>query len=393
MLQKDIINLIKIKTVDVFIVFVAVFISFLNANAQSSRSFRMGFTPWPYDATLEAVNYTYGRLAELGDVVSHNMEEGVPWEESLHDTPFPSSYQVEIQSRLNRKVAGKSTILSLNALNGDRSSLAPNRGATPNEPLPSFWSSKQLDSVEVIEAYGRYTERMVELFSPDYLLLGVEVNLLLRNSPSKWPAYLKLLSATSKRIKTRFPNLPLGVSVFSVPYFDEYSSEDDSDVQKEALKQFENYIDIVAFSVHPFMSALLCNSFPSDYFSKLFSLTQKPKIISESSYPAQVWSTNLSGSSVVFNCSESKQRNFLRQMLEASQHSNVRAVIWFAVRDYDAFWNGALNQSPLSLIWRDTGLYSENGASREALELWQHTYTEPYSLDIPSTPSKLRRKK
>jgi hypothetical protein len=49
----------------------------------------------------------------------------------------------------------------------------------------------------------------------------------------------------------------------------------------------------------------------------------------------------------------------------------MRFVAWFTVRDYDQLWAGALAQDPIALIWRDTGLFDESGAAREALTTWR----------------------
>ena len=46
-------------------------------------------------------------------------------------------------------------------------------------------------------------------------------------------------------------------------------------------------------------------------------------------------------------------------------------IIWFSLVDYDALWNGVLNQDPIAHIWRDTGLYDQNLISRPSFDTWQ----------------------
>lgn len=48
----------------------------------------MGFTPFPWDMTLEAVMDTGRFIVENGDIISHHLEQGVPWTEALDDKPF-----------------------------------------------------------------------------------------------------------------------------------------------------------------------------------------------------------------------------------------------------------------------------------------------------------------
>jgi len=329
----------------------------------------MGFSPWPYDATVEAVNWVYGKLAAEGDVVSHHMEEGVPWPESYSGAPFSESYRNEIQSRLDRKVAGQKVLLSISPLNGWRDGMALYRNERINDPLPSPWDGYALNSAEVKTAYLNYAKRMIQYFSPDYLVIGVEVNLLIRNNKALWPAYVDLHTHVYAGIKAEHPSLPVSASFFCVPFFPLWSSGDDIDDQMNGLADIEPHVDHVAFSVHPFMSALLAESFPDDYMANLFAVTDKPVAISESSYPAQVWET-LSPPILTFNGSQEKQERFLSLMLEEAQRAKALYVIWFSVRDYDALWSGALGGSETALVWRDTGLYDEAGNHRTARETW-----------------------
>jgi hypothetical protein len=58
----------------------------------ATRGFLMGFSPWPWDATLEAVDWTYQTIMTNGDIVSHHIEEGVPWPEALTGSAVPAAY-------------------------------------------------------------------------------------------------------------------------------------------------------------------------------------------------------------------------------------------------------------------------------------------------------------
>jgi hypothetical protein len=48
-----------------------------------TRSFHLGFTPFPYAISNEAVEYTYERIAEDADLIVHHFDNGVPWTEAL----------------------------------------------------------------------------------------------------------------------------------------------------------------------------------------------------------------------------------------------------------------------------------------------------------------------
>ncbi|HOZ15869.1 MAG TPA: hypothetical protein PLH91_09030 [Tenuifilaceae bacterium] len=339
----------------------------------ASRSFLMGFSPWHYDNTLEAQSWTYDKIITYGDIISEHMEEGVPWQESYDGSPFPQSFIDEIQSRIALKGIKQKVLLQISPLNVSRNGLANYRGTLPNQTLPEEWSNLAFNDDKVKVAFLNYAKRMVQYFAPDYLLVGVESNLLIRNKPEVWSQYVELQQHIYSELKKVYPNLPISVSMFCVPYFPQWSNEDNLEQQINGLRDIEPYVDFVSFSLHPFMSGLLAESFPDNYLSQLFGLTTKPIAVSESSYSAQVWQT-ASAPILTFNGSEEKQKNFLKLFLEQSNKSRVEFVIWFCVRDYDALWQNALGSSPDALPWRDTGLYDEQGNERLAMDLWKNWY-------------------
>lgn len=341
-----------------------------------TRSFLMGFSPWLYDATAEAQNWVYEKIGSDGDIISHHFEEGIPWQESSDGAAFPGPFQEEIDSRIRRRLSGQKAVLQISPLNSARNGMALYRNDSVNAPLPGPWSGYGLDSPEVKAAFLNYARKMIDAFEPDYLLIGVEVNLLVRNNPALWPAYADLHGYIYAQLKKLYPSLPVSASFFCVPFFDEWSGEDNATAQIRALKALEPHLDFVSFSVHPFMSAILCERLPDDYMKRLFALTKKPVAVSESSYPAQEWST-VSDPVLTFSGSQEKQKNFLQQLLAASSTREACFVIWWTIRDYDALWRDSLGSSDAALSWRDTGLYDEVGMRRTAWCTWKQWQEKP----------------
>ena len=129
-----------------------------------TRNFLMGFTPWPYDATQEAVDWTYATIFSQGDIISHHMEEGVPWQESYENTDFPQEFMNEIHSRMSKDYSNHSILLSLNPLNMERNSLALDRGASEEMPLAEPWDTYSFSSIKVKVAYEQYATSMITYF-------------------------------------------------------------------------------------------------------------------------------------------------------------------------------------------------------------------------------------
>lgn len=341
------------------------------------RPFAMGFNPWFYDATLEAMEWTYRAINEKGDVISHHMEEGVPWPEVAADAPFAKDFAESIDQRIRHTAAGKKILLSLNPINPGRDGLAFYRGSSINQPLPVPWDRLELDSPEVKSAYFKYLTRLIDQFKPDWLAIGIEVNLLARNQPALWPKYVDLHRFVYQHLKESHPNLPLLVSIDSNAALPGYSTMDDPGVQKQVLDDLLPLVDCLGISLHPFLSTVhFANTLPDDMFDRIFALTDKPVLITETSYCAQPWTLQVNGATIEFAGSPEKQRDFLVRLLQAAQRHRALAVVLFTIRDYDALWN-ALGKSDLALPWRDTGLYDEAGAPRPALAVWEEALRRP----------------
>jgi hypothetical protein len=341
----------------------------------TDRPFLMGFSPWPYAATPEAVDWTYQTIQDNGDIISHHMEEGVPWDEALADDPYPQAMVDEVNGRLARYTGNEKILLQINPLNMERNGLAAIRGASANMSLSAPWTGYDFDHPDVEAAFLHYARYMIDAFEPDYVLLGVEVNILAEKDAAAWPKYVSLHTALYTTLKTEYPDLPLGVSVIAPAFFPQWAGEYDLSEQTGALEDLEPYLDFLSFSVHPFMSALLANSFPEDYFDQLFAFTDLPVSISESSYPAQEWTDGTN----TFSGTPEKSRRFLRIMLESLHKAEGQFLIWFSAADFDTLWQDTLAEDPVAKIWRDTGLWDESLDRRLPAFTWQEWFAVPYA--------------
>jgi len=93
---------------------------------EQTRSFYMGFTPWPYDATINAVNVTYQKIQQQGDLVHHQIMQGIPWDEAFNKAAYPQGVEDALTGRLNQTLAGTKVLLSIDSLDSTRKALANN---------------------------------------------------------------------------------------------------------------------------------------------------------------------------------------------------------------------------------------------------------------------------
>ncbi|MEW6195325.1 MAG: hypothetical protein AB1521_09230, partial [Bacteroidota bacterium] len=206
---------------------------------------------------------------------------------------------------------------------------------------------------------------------PDYLIIGIEVNLLINadETMNKWNAYRELHKYVYDQLKILYPQLPIMVSLSGMDLISGYTSANNS-LQITGLNNILPYTDYFAISLYPFLSKYLAESIPNDLFDLLFAMSSKPKCITETGYPAQVLS--IEGGSIVFNGSPDKQKSYFEKMFTAANKYDVRFIVNFVLRDYDELWKDLGSPDDITKVWRDTGLYDENGNVRPSYEVWKN---------------------
>jgi exo-beta-1,3-glucanase (GH17 family) len=136
----------------------------------------------------------------------------------------------------------------------------------------------------------------------------------------------------------------------------------------QALNDVLPFTDYFGVSVYPFISNFLCDSIPTDMFNKVFALSTKPICITETGYPAEHFT--VLGGSLVFEGSPEKQKNYISLLLNEAEQHDLQFVINFVLRDYDALWVAIGSPDDINKLWRDTGLYDQDGNSRIAHQTW-----------------------
>ncbi len=342
---------------------------------EETRNYHLGFTPFPHDISFEAVNFAYDHIATDADIIAHHFDDGIPWIPALNKGPYPDELIEEWQTRLDNTPETHKIYVAITPINLERNALAPFRGTEPSMTLPPAFADKAFNDIDVKRAYLNHAGRAIDFFQPDYLAIGIEVNLLLQNNPDSWDAYVELHQETHTALKQQYPDLPIFVSVFGMSYI-EGVTEADTPLQLEALNNdILPYTDIFGISLYPFMSAYLTDSLPDSIFDTIFSLSDKPIAITETGYPAQSFS--IFDETIIFNTSAERQNIFVTQLLAQAEARNIEFIINFILRDYDALWE-KIGGGDINAIWRDTGFYDEDGNPRPALHTWLSALSQPY---------------
>ena len=120
------------------------------------------------------------------------------------------------------------------------------------------------------------------------------------------------------------------------------------------------------------MSTKPADILPADYKVADLSLAEfgrKEIAIAETGWVAETLTIPFFAVDVDSNAD--MQAAYVDELFSAVEALDAQFIVWFALVDFDALWNGALGQDPIAHIWRDIGLYDENLNPRPALDIWQ----------------------
>jgi hypothetical protein len=336
--------------------------------AQSSRHFRMGFTAFPYDISIEAVEQTRQFVRDNADLIAHHIE-GVPWAEALRDEPFPKEVLDDHGSKRSMKPPGAKVYLAVSPGRGDLKH--PDRGATP---LPPELKGKLYDDPLVQRAFLTYCRRCIAFFKPDYLAIGIEVNEIFSAGADRWRAYVELHRYVYGALKKEHPSLPIFAS------FTLHNMIKDHGPMLAAWKELMPFNDFIAVSYYPFLAGQ-----PADealaWLTETFDRFGKPYAMVE---------TNEAGDRLVFPKSKiridgtpEKQAAYVRTLLALAEQHRFEFVVFFIHRDYDALWDKIKATAPeLFMAWRDCGLVDEQGNARPAYAVWREYFERPLSNEV-----------
>lgn len=347
--------------------------------ATETRTFYLGFTPFPYEATLAAVEYSYLKIGQDADIINHHFDNQVPWVEAEKNSPFHANIINDWAYRKANTPVGHKKYLSVGSLNLLRNGLADYRAEKEDMLLPAPWNTYKFSDQPVKAAYLNYCKRIVDFFKPDYFNMAIEANLLYYNRPDLWNDYMVFHQYVYTQLKLTYPTLTLFSSVTGIQMIDGALTGNDYLKQREAAKQVLAFSDLYGLSFYAYLSNYLGNPYPAGIFKELFSLSDKPLAVAETGYTAQTFTIEAQpGAFVTINSDADKQEKYFRDLFEACTERKALFVINFVVRDYDQLWKSVGSPTDLAIAWRDTGLYDENGNARKAYDTWKLYLARPY---------------
>lgn len=335
----------------------------------ATRSFYMGVTPWPPDISFEAVEKAYRFVNDECDLVSHQLDRGIPWQEAFDNQPFPPDVQADLTGRLDRTRKGKRVFLSVAPLDLSRLRLNEYWGDATPEATKRAWAARAFDDPAVVRAYVNYCRRVIDLFQPAYFNYAVEGNSKDWAEPA-FGAFHRFCAQVYAQLKASHPNLPLMVSLMV---------GDTKGFYENALP-FKNLTDFIALSSYPYpyLGEFVNGStdpaqLPRAWFEKFRAIApEKPFAIAETGYIAEF--LDMSAFGITKQGRPEWQAQYLDRLATWCHEDRAEFLVWFCAYDYDALLaklQASGQDVPIARLWRDTGFYSEKDEARPALATWR----------------------
>lgn len=229
---------------------------------------------------------------------------------------------------------------------------------------------------------------LISKYRPKYFGYGIELNMMLdaiklgKISGQAWINLSSALGTIYFRLKMDNPGVQILYTLQAGSFYQ------DQVFQKTYLDKITVWTDILAISSYPFLDYRRVEELPSDYFSKIASLSiVKPFAIAEQGWPAEniTYPDPLpAGSAPLVNIpfTSQDQAKYVRFMLENVLARPTAFVGWWVSRDADETWATHFSQWPepnrwIARLFRDVGLFEGGtGAPREAAYTW--TYVRSY---------------
>ena len=284
--------------------------------------------------------------------------------------PYDPAVEAEIQGRLDNTATGQRLYLAISPFNGNRDGIADNWGASTNEDLLAPWNTRDFDSPEVISAYTNFARDMITRFQPNYFNLGIEASELLVNDLARFDRYVVFATQVTAALRAEFPDVELMISVAL-----KSPGSVRADTIEASMGPLIDLIDVVGVSVYPYVFFDHADkgdpaNLPVNWLSQVQTIANgKPIAVAETAWIAERLDIPAFGVDVMANAQN--QADYMTKLLDAAEALDMEFIVWWALVDFDALWNGALGRDPVARIWRDTGLFDESLNPRSALDVWQ----------------------
>jgi len=232
----------------------------------TDRSFKMGFTTWPYAPDPSSVFDTFDFIEANGDIYTEHYDTHIPWYSYINNSPLPSDFTETISFKTSQKPQNLDMVLAVSLLNTLRTGLMEDADGN----VPAYSS---LNDDVIFNAYMDHLRYLVNAFQPEYLLFGIEVDFIFINDTLNWNEYLALSGRIQNQLRIEYPLIQISASI-TLHNLVENSDVSNMPELRQAMASYMSGLDFSAISFYPFTRQFFTKTELRTAFDLLHSLTQ-----------------------------------------------------------------------------------------------------------------------
>ena len=331
------------------------------AASGEARHELLGFGALPAVATSDAHVAVFATAATYADVVM--IQRAPPWQDFLPGSSVSrgTNESTQLETALLRQYASQLQLFY--AI--DPTDPAVERTRIADLPA-GVDSALGFNDANLRNAFLAYTAYVAKNYNPQYLAIGVEINMLFERSPAQFEAFVELYrdaydvaKGANASIKV-FPTFQLEVLLGS------YGTAHQP--RWEVIDPFRTKMDVLAVSTYPFLGdARSAAEIPPGYFSQLRQRYSGEIIISETGYASAPVEGRMNTGT------EEDQLAYLRRLLGEAETNQFALVVWVA--PFDPAVARGVGASAL----RDVGLRRSDGSNKLAWDAWEEWARRPFA--------------
>ncbi|MFH0815840.1 MAG: hypothetical protein V1934_03380 [Methanobacteriota archaeon] len=207
--------------------------------------------------------------------------------------------------------------------------------------------------------YIQWAEDFCREHKPQYLALGIEVNILQEKSPADYVAFVGLFADAYDAVKSVSP----GTKVFTVFQLERMKGLKgglfggmNGSGEWELLDDFPD-ADLTGFTTYPCLVYKDPSGIPEDYYSSIGDKTDKRPAFTEVGWHAGV-------EPMGWESSEGAQAQFVETFFDLVDYDHAEMVIWAFMFD----------QPGTPVPFSSMGLWTHDGEARPAWEAWKEVW-------------------
>ena len=269
------------------------------ASGGPTRPFMLGYSSLPRELNVDAYAEAIDFAANNGEMVL--IQRSVPWEEFVPGGNVGDDTATQSAAEIKAVRDGDLTLFF---------AIDPTDGATGRDrlgSLPVSLAGKRFDDPDVRAAFVSYAEYVALNYKPEYLALGVEMNLYYEKNKDDFENFKTLYAQAYDAVKRQSPDTQVTVTLQYEDLQGLLPHEDRHTQSWELVYAFDPKIDFTAISTYPSFAFATADAIPANYYAQLRGFTDRPIVIAEMGYSSRP------GSQGVNSGTEAEQSLFVRR--------------------------------------------------------------------------------